>query len=170
MFYSTIPLFFSALFFTATARGACHPNFEGAALTVGAWNGELAWTADPYVSAPVVISPHPSKFFFQQNGDDPDVTYTVKTVANNNYGVKINGTRLYMDTVDWLGTDVNKKWKVECATCATDISQKKGVVATGCAIASAANRLCVSAGDRNGAQLALAPCASYGSEQFQFVV
>ncbi len=84
---STILLFFSALFLTAatasplTTRSTCHPNFEGASLTVsgdsGAPYGVLSWSANPALGAPVVASTSPSKFFFQQNGD-PDVTYTIK--------------------------------------------------------------------------------------------
>ncbi|SJL16432.1 uncharacterized protein ARMOST_19956 [Armillaria ostoyae] len=136
-------LFFSALFLTAatasplSARGTCSPNFEGASLTVssysGAANGVLSWSANPVAGAPVVASTSPSKFFFQQNGDT-DVTYTIKTAADDNFAVELNDYVLVMNGVDWSGSNVNQKWIVECTTCATNISQQKGVVASGCAI------------------------------------
>ncbi len=89
--YSSTILFFSALFFTAAplaARGWCTPNFEGAALTV-VWNNTLSWSANSAVGAPIVASTLPSKFFFQQNGDDPDVTYTIKYASSHllSYGL-----------------------------------------------------------------------------------
>ncbi|KAK0214415.1 hypothetical protein IW262DRAFT_1405953, partial [Armillaria fumosa] len=104
--YSSTVLFFSALFFTAAplvARG-CTPNFEGAALSV-VWNKTLSWSANPAVGAPLVSSTLPSKFFFQQNGDDPDVTYTIKTAANVNFAASHDGENLFIDNVDWSGTN-----------------------------------------------------------------
>ncbi|KAK0200172.1 hypothetical protein DFS33DRAFT_128933 [Desarmillaria ectypa] len=170
---STILFFFSALFFTAAtasplaARGNCHPNFEGAALTVSTPSSALSWSANPAVGAPVIASSSSSKFFFQQNGS-PVVSYTVKTVANNNFAVELNGGALSMDNVDWSGSNVNQKWMVDCSVCATDISQKKGVVASGCSITSNTNGLCVTA--KPGAQLTLASCSTVGDQQFDFSV
>ncbi|PBK94504.1 hypothetical protein ARMGADRAFT_1164637 [Armillaria gallica] len=170
-------LFFSALLLTAatasplTARSTCNPNFEGASLTVSGYSGVpygvVSWSANPATGAPVVASTSPSKFFFQQNGD-PDVTYTIKTVANNNFAVELDGGGLVMDSVDWSGSNVNQTWKVECTTCATNISQQRGVVASGCIISSAntdTSGFCVRA-TRPGRQLDLAVC----SQQFDFSV
>ncbi|KAK0501988.1 hypothetical protein EDD18DRAFT_1100483 [Armillaria luteobubalina] len=174
---SSMSLFFSALLLTAatasplTARGTCNPNFEGAALTVFLHSGApitaLAWSANPAAGAPVIGSPSASKFFFQQNGD-ADVTYSIKTVANNNFAVELDGKVLIMDNVDASGSNVNQKWKVECTTCATNISQQKGVVASGCTISSAntdTKDLCVQENGLGG-QLDLATC----SQQFDFSV
>ncbi|KAK0214420.1 hypothetical protein IW262DRAFT_271582 [Armillaria fumosa] len=174
---SSMSLFFSALLLTAatasplTARGTCNPNFEGAPLTVSDYSGvritALSWSANPAAGAPVVASVSPSKFFFQQNGD-PDVTYTIKTVANNNFAVELDGKVLIMDNVDPSGSNVNQKWTVECTTCATNISQKTGVVASGCTISSAntgTSGLCVQ-DNGVGGQLDLAAC----SQQFEFSV
>ncbi|KAK0481236.1 hypothetical protein IW261DRAFT_1065114 [Armillaria novae-zelandiae] len=174
---SSMSLFFSALLLTAatasplTARGTCNPNFEGASLTVSDYSGApitaLSWAANPAAGAPVVAGTSPSKFFFQQNGD-ADVTYTIKTVANNNFAVELDGKVLIMDNVDPSGSDVNQKWKVECTTCATNISQQKGVVASGCTISSAnsdTSGLCVQE-NGPGSQLKLAAC----SQQFDFSV
>ncbi|KAK0184350.1 hypothetical protein F5146DRAFT_1075337 [Armillaria mellea] len=125
---SSILFFISALFFTAAsasplaARGVtpgCHPNFEGAALTVTTPSGANSWSAKPAVGAPVITGPSPSKFFFQQNGN-PVVSYTVKTVENNNFAVQLNGS------------NANQKWMVDCSTCATGISGKKGLTLASC--------------------------------------
>ncbi|KAK0200183.1 hypothetical protein DFS33DRAFT_1490620 [Desarmillaria ectypa] len=172
MFSSTIAFLFSALFFTAAAaspldaRSTCHPNFEGAALTVT--GSGLLWTANPAVGAPVTLSSQGSKFFFQQNGT-PDVTYTIKTVANNNFAVELNDVELVMDNVDWSGSNVNQKWTVECSTCATNISQQKGVVASGCIIASSnasTNGWCVT----SGFPLTIIPCSRRWNQVFDFSV
>ncbi|KAK0200182.1 hypothetical protein DFS33DRAFT_129843 [Desarmillaria ectypa] len=169
MFSSTvIPILFSALlFFAPTAWGTCHPNFEGTALTLGAHT--LSWAANPAVGAPVLMIPssQSTEFFFQQNGDDPDVTYTIKTVANNNFAVELNSTsgELVMDNVDWSGSNANQKWTVECTTCATDISQKKGVVASGCSVASHTNGLCTRS-YRIGSPMVLVPCGSWEEVDF----
>ncbi|KAK0443690.1 uncharacterized protein EV420DRAFT_1768539 [Desarmillaria tabescens] len=185
--YSSTILLISALFSAATAspltaRSICHPNFEGAALTVTGYSayGATSWAATPVVGAvtPVVGelangSTAPSKFFFQQNGDDPDVTYTVKTVANVNFAVELTATGgVVTHNVDWSGSNVNQKWRVECTTCATDISQKQGVVASGCAISSAfpaTNGFCVRM-SRPGRELELAICPSEGNGNFYFSV
>lgn len=83
---SSILFFISALFFAAAtasplaARGVtpgCHPNFEGAALTLTTQSGANSWSAKLAVGAPVISGSSPSKFFFQQNGN-PVVSYTVK--------------------------------------------------------------------------------------------
>ncbi|KAK0215221.1 hypothetical protein EDD85DRAFT_497384 [Armillaria nabsnona] len=163
--YSSTILFFSALFITAAplaARGSCTPNFEGAALTVvWNWNNTLSWSASPAVGAPLIASTLPSKFFFQQNGDDPDVTYTIKTVNNVNFAAECDGQRFFIDNVDWSGTNENQKWRVSCSTCATNISQQKGVVASKCRITSKTDSLCVMAGAGPG-PLALYYCMAYG--------
>ncbi|KAK0184319.1 hypothetical protein F5146DRAFT_246098 [Armillaria mellea] len=140
---STSLLFFSALLLTAatalplSARGTCNPNFEGASLTVSSYsdvaNEVLSWSANPVAGAPVVASTSPSKFFFQQDGDT-NVTYTIKTAANVNFAVELKDLALVMNSVDPSGGDVNQEWVVECTSCATNISQQKGVVASGCLI------------------------------------
>ncbi|PBK67968.1 hypothetical protein ARMSODRAFT_976257 [Armillaria solidipes] len=169
--YSSTILFFSALFFTAAplaARGWCTPNFEGAAVTV-VWNNTLSWSASPAVGAPIIASTLPSKFFFQQNGDDPDVTYTInlsdenfhRTVDNVNFAAEYDGQRFFIDNVDWSGTNENQKWRVLCSTCATDISQQKGIVASNCQITSKTDSLCVTEETGPG-PLTLYYCVSHG--------
>ncbi|KAK0441253.1 uncharacterized protein EV420DRAFT_1650169 [Desarmillaria tabescens] len=153
---STILFFFSALFFAAAsasplaARGTCHPNFEGAC------------SHCVYPEWCTLV------FFFQQNGS-PVVSYTVKTEANNNFAVELKGNALFMNNVDWSGSNVNQKWMVDCTMCSTDISQKKGVVASGCTITSNTNNgLCVTA--KPNAQMTLTPCSNSGDQQFNFSV
>ncbi|KAK0443694.1 uncharacterized protein EV420DRAFT_1023007 [Desarmillaria tabescens] len=172
--YSSTILFFSALFFASApsfVRGWCHPNFEGAALTV-VWNNTLSWSAEPAVGAPISASTLPSKFFFQQNGDDPDVTYTIKTAANVNFAAEYDGQRLFMDNADWSGNE-NQKWRVVCNTCETDISQKHGVVASYCEITSKTDSLCITEGSGPG-PLYLYYCISHGGHgnylYFDFLV
>ncbi|KAK0443711.1 uncharacterized protein EV420DRAFT_1723827 [Desarmillaria tabescens] len=141
-------LFFSALFFAVmplSVRGWCHPNFEGAALTV-VWNNTCSWSAEPAVGAPISASTLPSKFFFQQNGDDPDITYTIKTAANINFAAESNGERLFIDNADWSGNNENQKWRVLCGSCEMDISQKQGVVASYCQITSKTDDFCIMEG------------------------
>ncbi|SJL16441.1 uncharacterized protein ARMOST_19965 [Armillaria ostoyae] len=173
MYSSTI--FFSALFFTAVplaAQGWCTPNFEGAALSV-VWNNTLSWSANPAVGAPIIASTLPSKFFFQQNGDDPDVTYTIKTADNVNFAAEYDGQRFFIDNADWSGNNENQKWRVLCSTCATDISQQKGVVASNCQITSKTDSLCVTEGAGPG-PLTLYYCVSHGGHgqylEFDFSV
>ncbi|KAK0200192.1 hypothetical protein DFS33DRAFT_1359509 [Desarmillaria ectypa] len=161
--YPPTILFFFTLFFTAAplaASGWCTPNFEDTAVTV-VWNGTLSWSANPAIGAPIVSSTSPSEFFFQQNGDDPDVTYTVKTAANVNFAVEYDGQRMFMDNVDWSGSNVNQKWKVICSACATDISQQKGVVASRCEITSKTDGWCVTEGTEPG-PLTLYYCVDHG--------
>ncbi|KAK0200197.1 hypothetical protein DFS33DRAFT_1277680 [Desarmillaria ectypa] len=170
-----IPLFFSALFFTAAttsplgAQSTCHPNFEGAILTVSAYSGvsygTLSWETNPAVGSPVVASTSPSRFLFQQNGDY-DPAYTIKTV-DNLFAIERNGGGLVVNNVDW-----NQKWTVECTTCATNISQQKGVVASGCTIASAdpiTDGFCVRE-SRPGRQVDLAICPGPGNGNIVFSV
>ncbi|PBK68035.1 hypothetical protein ARMSODRAFT_1020064 [Armillaria solidipes] len=174
---SSILFFISALFFTAAtasplaARGGvtpgCHPNFEGAALTLTTPSGANSWSAKPAVGAPVISGSSPSKFFFQQNGN-PVVSYTVKTVENNNFAVELNGGALSMANVDWSGSNANQKWMVDCSTCSTGISGKKGVVASSCSITSNTNGLCVT--NKPGAQLTLASCNDSADQKFDFSV
>ncbi|KAK0215238.1 hypothetical protein EDD85DRAFT_1030013 [Armillaria nabsnona] len=177
MFSSII--FFSALFFfVATALplttwSTCHPDFEGAAVAVSVFFGRpyppVSWSVNPAVGSPVIGSTSSSKFLFQQNGDY-DPTYTIKhaTVNNLTLAVELNGGGLATDYVDWSGSDVNQKWKVECVTCITNISQQQGVVASGCTIASDntdTGGFCV--GEITpGRQLELAVC----NQQFVFSV
>ncbi|KAK0442775.1 uncharacterized protein EV420DRAFT_1070911 [Desarmillaria tabescens] len=92
---STIILFLSALFSTASPLGSrdptpgCHPNFGGVALTLSTPSGALSWSAKPVLNDPLsASSSSSSKFFFQQNGF-PIVDYTVKTVENNNFAVQL---------------------------------------------------------------------------------
>ncbi|KAK0501914.1 hypothetical protein EDD18DRAFT_1346481 [Armillaria luteobubalina] len=173
---SSILFFISALFFTAAtasplaARGVtpgCHPNFEGAALTLTTPSGANSWSAKPTVGAPVISGTSPSKFFFQQNGN-PVVSYTVKTAENNNFAVQLNGAGLSMANVDPSGSNANQKWMVDCSTCATGISGKKGVVASGCSITSNTNGLCVT--NQPGAQLTLSSCNNSADQKFDFSV
>lgn len=166
-------LFFSALLFTAAtasplaARGSCNPNFEGDALVVSTLNGALSWAANPAVGAPVIASTSASEFFFEQNGQ-PVVSYTAKTVANDNFAVELKGDVLIMDNFDAAGNDVDQQWMVDCRTCA-DISQKTGIVATECIITSNTNGFCVTANP--GAQLTLSTCVSGQANQlFNFSV
>ncbi|PBK94495.1 hypothetical protein ARMGADRAFT_1164629 [Armillaria gallica] len=161
--YSSTILFFSAFFFAAAPLavcGWCTPNFEGAALTV-VWNHTLSWSANPAVGAPIIASTLPSKFFFQQNGDDPDVTYTIKTADNVNFAAEYDGQKFFIDNVDWSGTNENQKWKVICSTCATNISQQKGVVASYCQITSKTDSLCVTEGAGPG-PLTVYYCVDHG--------
>ncbi|KAK0215227.1 hypothetical protein EDD85DRAFT_871736 [Armillaria nabsnona] len=169
--------FLSALLFSAAtaspleARSTCHPNFEGAILTVFSYADRPYWTnkwsSNPAVGSPVIASNSPSRWYFQQNGDS-DPTYTVKNVDNLLFDVELDGDVLVMDNVDWSGSNVNQKWKVECVSCATDIAQQTGTVAWGCNIAPAspsANGLCVR--DTGlGSQLSLTACPSYGNFYF----
>ncbi|SJL16437.1 uncharacterized protein ARMOST_19961 [Armillaria ostoyae] len=179
MFSSLI--FLSALLFSATtaspleARSMCHPDFEGAILTVSnygtipAWS--FKWSSNPAVGSPVIASTSPSRWYFQQNGDS-DPTYVVKNVNDLLFAVELDGGKLIMDNVDWSGSNVNQKWKVECASCATDIAQQTGVVASGCNISPAspsANGLCVGH-TGYGSQLSLVACPSQEYGNFYFSV
>ncbi|KAK0200195.1 hypothetical protein DFS33DRAFT_1359571 [Desarmillaria ectypa] len=153
MFSSVI--FLSALLFSIAtaspleARSTCHPNFEGAILTVSTYIGKhyasIKWSSYPDVGSPVIVTHSPSKWYVQQNGDY-DPTYTIKNVDNLNFAVELDGGKLIMDNIDWSGSNVNQKWKIECASCDTNISQQKGIVASGCTISPASpssNGLCV---------------------------
>ncbi|PBK94500.1 hypothetical protein ARMGADRAFT_1011949 [Armillaria gallica] len=178
MFSSVI--FLSALIFSvATAsplevRSTCHPDFEGAILTVAnygtipAWS--FKWSSDPTVGSPVIADNSPSKWSLQQNGDYDPPTYTVKNVDNLLLAVELDGGKLIMDNVDWSGSNVDQKWKVECASCATDIAHQTGVVASGCNISPAspsANGLCVGhTGFRSQLSLVACPSGEYGSFYF----
>ncbi|KAK0501974.1 hypothetical protein EDD18DRAFT_1458346 [Armillaria luteobubalina] len=161
--YSSTIFLFSALFLTAAplaARaGECNPNFEGAPLTV-VWN-DLSWSANPAVGAPIVAGTLSSKFFFQQNRDDTDVTYTIKTADNVNFAATYDGDKFFIDNVDWSGTNENQKWRVQCTTCATDISQQNGTVASNCQITTKIDSLCVTEGNEPG-PLTLYYCVGHG--------
>ncbi|KAK0213428.1 hypothetical protein DFS33DRAFT_1377916 [Desarmillaria ectypa] len=148
--FSSIIFFSALLFSTATAspleaRSTCHPNFEGATLLVStnvispyystlSWVNNNAAASEPVITSP---SPFPTKWYVQQNGDY-DSTYTIKNFYNLNIAVELNGTQVIMDNIDWSGSNVNQKWKIECSACPTDISHQTGVVASGCIISSAA--------------------------------
>ncbi|KAK0200189.1 hypothetical protein DFS33DRAFT_1456512 [Desarmillaria ectypa] len=174
-------IFFAALLFSAAtaspleARSTCHPNFEGADLTmwtfVGRPYGTLSWASNAAAGSPVISSTLPSRWLVQQNGDY-DPTYTIKNVDNLNVAVELNGTELIMNNIDWSGSNVNQKWKIECSTCATDISHQTGTVAWGCMISSAApntSGLCVWL-TGPGRQLDLTACPSQGNGPFRFSV
>ncbi|KAK0214417.1 hypothetical protein IW262DRAFT_271269 [Armillaria fumosa] len=179
MFSSLI--FLSALLFSAVtaspleARSMCHPNFEGAILTVfnigtlPAWS--FNWSSNPIAGSPVIAYTTPSRWYFQQN-DDYDPTYTIKNVDNLLLDVELYGGKLIMDNVDWSGSNVDQKWKVECASCATNIAQQTGVVADGCNISPASpsvNELCVGHTGYES-QLSLFACPSDGYGEFHFSV
>lgn len=86
MFSSAI--FLSAFVFSVAtaspleARSTCHPDFEGAILTVAnygtipAWS--FKWSFNPAVGSPVIANTSPSRWYFQQNGDYDPPTYTAK--------------------------------------------------------------------------------------------
>ncbi|KAK0213439.1 hypothetical protein DFS33DRAFT_1289302 [Desarmillaria ectypa] len=176
--FSSIILLSALLFSTATAspleaRSTCHPNFEGAILTVFAYVGRpfgtLSWSSNAAAGEPVYTSASPSRWYVQQNGDY-NPTYTIKNVDNLNVAVELNGTQLIMDNIDWSGSNVNQKWKIECSSCATDISHQTGVVASGCVISSAApntDGLCVwRAGYWRQLDLTDCPSLVYGNMYF----
>lgn len=85
------------------------------------------------------------------------------------FAVELDGGKLIMDNVDWSGSNVDQKWKVECASCTTDVAQETGVVAEGCNISPtspSANELCVGH-TGYGSQLSLVTCPSeYGNFYF----
>ncbi|KAK0476370.1 hypothetical protein IW261DRAFT_1421681 [Armillaria novae-zelandiae] len=149
----------------------CYPDFEGAILTVSnygtipAWS--FKWSSNPAVGSPVIANTSPSRWYFQQTGDYDPPTYTIKNVDNLLLDVELSGGKLTMDNVRLVG---DQKWKVECASCATDITQQTGVVAEGCNISPAspsANGLCVGH-TGYGSQLSLVACPyeEYGNFYF----
>ncbi|KAK0431577.1 hypothetical protein EV421DRAFT_2041208 [Armillaria borealis] len=167
------------LFTAATAsplvpRSTCHPVFENfAILTVSEYTGRpygrFSWSSNPAVGSPVVASTSPSRWYVQQNGDYDPPTYTIKNVDNLLFDVELDGGVLVMDNIDWSGSNVNQKWKIECASCPTE--GQTGVVAWGCNISpasSSANGLCVRQTGL-GSQYDLAPCSSFGGS-FYFSV
>ncbi|KAK0471822.1 hypothetical protein IW261DRAFT_1666658 [Armillaria novae-zelandiae] len=121
----------------------CHPNFAGAALTLSTPSRALFWLAKPVVGNPLSASTPPSRFFFQQTGF-PIVSYTVKTVENNNFALEVKGGAPLIGNNDPSGSNQNQKWVVDCSWCAsTDISITKGKIASGCRISSDTNKQCV---------------------------
>ncbi|KAK0184322.1 hypothetical protein F5146DRAFT_1006593 [Armillaria mellea] len=178
MFSALISL--SALLFSAStasplkARSMCHPDFEGAILTVSKYDSIPAWSfkwlSNPAVASPVIANTSPSRWYSQQNGDS-DHSYTIRNVGNLLLAVELDGGKLIMDNVDWPGNNVNQKWNVECASCATDIAQQTGVVASGCTISPnspSANELCVGH-TGYGTQLSLVACPSQEYGNFLFL-
>ncbi|KAK0184324.1 hypothetical protein F5146DRAFT_246232 [Armillaria mellea] len=167
----------SALLFTvATAsplvpRSICHPVFDNFAILTVSENtgkpyGRFSWTSNPAVGSPVVASTSPSRWYIQQNGDYDPTTYTIKNVDNLLFDVELKDGVLVMDNIDWSGSNVNQKWKIECASCPTD--SQTGVVASGCNISPASpsvNGLCARQTGL-GSQLSLVACPSYGNFYF----
>lgn len=163
----------SALLFTAATasplvpRSTCHPVFDNfATLTVfantGKPYGRLSWSSNPAVGSPVVVNTSPSRWYVQQNGDYDPPTYTIKNVDNLLFDVELKDGVLVMDSIDWSGSNVNQKWKIDCAQCPTQ--GQTDIVALGCKISPAspsANGLCVRQTGL-GSQLSLAACPSYG--------
>ncbi|KAK0213438.1 hypothetical protein DFS33DRAFT_1377927 [Desarmillaria ectypa] len=181
MFFSII--FLSALLFSTVtaspleARSTCHPNFEDVTLIVSThvitpylstlyWLNNYAAAGEPVTTVP---GGYYSRWYVQQNGDY-DPTYTIKNVNNLNFAVELNGTQVIMDNIDWSGSNVNQKWKIECSTCPTDISHQTGVVASGCIISSAApsaSGLCIwEAGWYRHLDLTECPSNVYGNYYF----
>ncbi|PBK67964.1 hypothetical protein ARMSODRAFT_976252 [Armillaria solidipes] len=177
MFSSVI--FLSALIFSVAtaspleARSTCHPDFEGAILTVSNYGTIPAWSFKWSSNQPSV---HPSLLILRLRGGTSSrtaITIPPPTLSNNLlFSVELDSGKLIMDNVDWSDSNVDQKWKVECASCATDIAHQTGVVASGCNISPAspsADGLCV--GHTGfGSQLSLVACPSGGYGNFYFSV
>ncbi|KAK0213437.1 hypothetical protein DFS33DRAFT_125290 [Desarmillaria ectypa] len=169
----------SALLFSAATvspletRSTCHPTLQHSSLNVFVVSGKpyatLSWTSKATAGEPVFSSTSPSRWYFQQNNDS-DRTYNIHNGDNPDVAVTLNGTQVIMDNLDWSGSNVNQKWKIECSSCATDISLQTGLVASECIISSAApsaSGLCIwGAGYWRPLDLIDCPTQTYGNYYF----
>ncbi|KAF8885183.1 hypothetical protein BD779DRAFT_1534525 [Infundibulicybe gibba] len=104
-------------------------------------------------------------FRFEQVGS-PSASYIIKEIDNNELVVGLSNQFLKLAAIS--AADLTQQWNVVCDTCETGISQKKGLVATGCNITSITNNLCVQIGVEARDAMFLAGCDNSDSQNFDF--